>query len=147
MSAHVAPRPQKQPRISNVRTAKGATQRRVSRKARSRYSLLLTFCAVLAAGLSCAMLYVTLTAKLTSLNYAVSRAERERAALQAQSARLDDELAALRSDERLARVAAQLHMSDPQQLAVVTLPPPAIRREPEPRLAFLSSLAGLLRAK
>ena len=51
--------------------------------------------------------YVTLTARLTSLNYAVGRAERERTALQTETARLDERVAALRSDDRLAHVAAQ----------------------------------------
>ena len=146
MSAQVAPGPQPKQRISNVRTAKQATQRRVSRKARARYTGLVGFCIVLCAVLSCAMLYVMLTAHLTSLNYAYAKAERERATLEAQTARLDDRLAALRADDRLARVAAQLHMSDPQQFAVITLPP-AVRREDTSHLAFLSGLAGLLRAK
>ena len=145
MSAHVAHGPQ--PRISNVRTAKQATQRRRSRKARARYSMLLTFCAILAAVLSGAMLCVTLTARLTSLNYAVARAERERATLAAQNARLDDELARLQSADRLARVAQRLHMGDPQQFALVVLPRPAVRRENGARLAFLAGLAGLLHAK
>lgn len=109
--------------------------------------MLFMFCALLIAVLSCAMLYVMLTAKLTSLSYAVARAERERVTLQAQSARLDDELAALESDDRLARVAARLHMTDPQQFAVIALPKPAIRHETGARLAFFSGLAGLLHAK
>jgi hypothetical protein len=92
------------------------------------------------------MLYVTLTARLTSLNYAVARAERERAQLQAETARLDDRVAALRSDDRLARVAAQLHMSDPQQFALVTLPPPVTHQD-RSHLAFLADLANLFGAK
>jgi len=147
MSAHVAPHPQKQLRISNARTAKRAAQQRIARKTRARYSLLTSFCGILCALLACAMLYVTLTAKLTSLSYAVARAERERAQLQAQSARLDGQLAALEADDRLAAVAARLHMSDPGQFAVVTLPHPVMRRDEPPRLALLAGLAGLLRAK
>ena len=147
MAVQAAAQVRKQPRVSNVRTAKGATERRIARKARAKYSLLTSFCAVLGVLLACAMLYVTLTAKLTSLSYAVSRAERERAQLQAQSARLDGQLAALESDERLARVAERLHMTDPQQFAVVTLPLPAVRGAQTPRLALLAGLAGLLRAK
>jgi cell division protein FtsL len=147
MSAHVAPGLQKQPRVSHPRTAKQATQRRVSHKARARYSMLFTFCVVLVAALSLAMLYVTLTSKLTSLSYAYARAERQRATLQAQAARLDDELAALHADDRLARLATRLHMVDPQQFALIDLPRPAVHRADTPRLALLSGLAGLLRAK
>src|SRR5579884_1483289 len=107
-----------------VRTARQATQRRVSRKARARYSSLLQFCGILAVTLFGVMLYVTLTARLTSLNYAVAKAQLERTKLQAETARLDDRLAQLRSDDRLAHVAASLHMQDPQQFAIVQLPAP-----------------------
>jgi cell division protein FtsL len=128
------------------RTARQATQQRVQRKARARYSGLLQFCAGLGVALFGVMLYVTLTAHLTSLNYAVAKAQMERTTLQAQTARLDDELAQLKSDDRLARVAAKLHMQDPQQFAQVSLPAPA--REPAPsRLAFFAGLAGIFRAK
>jgi cell division protein FtsB len=140
------PRQEVRPRISNARTAKEATQRRISRKERARYAGLLRFCAALAVGLSVVMLYVMLTARLTSLNYAVAKAERERATLQAETARLDDRLAALRSDDRLAAVAAKLHMQDPQQFAVVSLPPPA-RPVDRSHLAFLSGLANFFGAK
>ncbi|HKU66802.1 MAG TPA: hypothetical protein VJP85_03405 [Candidatus Baltobacteraceae bacterium] len=128
------------------RTARQATQQRVSRKARARYSSLLQFCAVLAVVLCGVMLYVMLTARLTSLNYAVAKAERQRTALQAETARLDDRLAALKSDDRLAALAARLHMQDPTQFAMVSLP--ARTHPPSPsRLAFFAGLAGLFGAK
>lgn len=129
-----------------VRTARNATQRRVTRAARARYSGLLQFCAVLGVTLFGVMLYVTLTARLTSLNYAVAKSQIERTTLQAQTARLDDELAALKSDDRLARVAAKLHMQDPQQFAQVSLPAPVHEHGP-PGLAFFAGLAGFFRAK
>ncbi len=104
------------------------------------------FCAILTVTLFGVMLYVTLTARLTSLNYAVARAERDRAALQSETARLDDRLAALKSDDRLARVAATLHMQDPAQFAMVSLP--VQRMEPvRSRLAFFAGIAGLFGAK
>ncbi len=139
-----APRDEK-PRVT-VRTARNATQRRMSRAARARYSSLMQFCAGLAVLLCGVMLYVMLTARLTSLNYAVGKAERDRTALQSQTARLDDELASLRSDDRLARVAAKLHMQDPAQFAMVLLPAPERERAPS-RLAFFAGLAGLFGAK
>lgn len=92
------------------------------------------------------MLYVMLTARLTSLNYAVAKAEHERSTLQAQTARLDDELASLKSDDRLAKVAAQLHMEDPTQFAMVSLPAP-VHEPSRSRLAFFAGLAGLFGAK
>jgi cell division protein FtsL len=142
MSAELAPR-----LVANARAAKQATYRRVSRKRRAHYSGLLNFCSILTLGLFVVMLYVMGTAHLTSLNYAVARAQRERAALQSEDARLDDQLAALESDDRLARVAARLHMVDPQQFALVALPQPVHREEGTSHLALLSGLAGLLRAK
>lgn len=129
-----------------VRTARHATQRRVSRAARARYSSLFQFSAVLGVVLVLVMAYVTLTARLTSLNYAVAKAELERSTLQAQTARLDDEVARLSSDDRLAQVAAGLHMQDPQQFAQVALPAAAHERAPS-RLAFFSGLAGFFGAK
>ena len=134
------------PERIRVRTARNATQRRVTRAARARYSTLLQFCTVLGVTLFGVMLYVTLTARMTSLNYAVAKAQIERTTLQAQTARLDDELAALKSDDRLARVAAKLHMQDPQQFAQVSLPAPVHEESPS-RLAFFTGLAGLFRAK
>lgn len=92
------------------------------------------------------MAYVTLTARLTSLNYAVAKAQHERTALQTDTARLDDQLAALKSDDRLARVAAKLHMQDPAQFAMVQLPAAAHAEHPS-RLAFFAGLAGLFGAK
>lgn len=140
------PRQQSQPRIKNVRTAKQATQRRISRKERARYVQLARFCGVLAVSLCLVMVYVMLTARLTSLNYTAAKAQHERATLAAQTARLDDQIAALRSDDRLASVAARLHMQYPQQLSVVTLPRP-VRHEDRSHLALLSGLTTLFGAK
>jgi len=135
---------QAQPRVRNVRTAKHATHMRKSHASRSRYSGLVRFSAVLGVVLCGVMFYVMLMANLTSLNYSVSRADRQRASLQAETARLDDRLAALRSDDRLAKLAAQLHMREPQQFAMVTLPPAP--PQGQSRL-FLSSLASWFGAK
>lgn len=107
---------------------------------------MLRVCAFIAVGLTLVMGYLTLTARLTSLNYAVARAQRERAALQSETARLDEQVAAMRSDDRLARLATQLHMSDPQQFAIVSLPR-AARPEDRSHLAFLTGLANLFGAK
>lgn len=143
----IAPSPRQAPRPRQpVRTAKNATQRRLSRKERARYRSLQQFCVGLAASFAVVMLYVYLTAHLTSLNYAYARAEHERAALQGQTARFDERLAALRSDERLSAIAARLHMQDPQQFALVTLPAPQPQRD-RTHLAFLSGLATLFGAK
>lgn len=134
---------QARPRLRNVRTAKHATHLRKTHASRARYTSLVRFCGVLGVVLVGVMVYVMLIADLTGLNYAVAHAERQRASLQAETARLDDKLATLRSDDRLAKMAAGLHMREPQQFALVTLPPAA---EPRSRL-FLSSLASWFGAK
>lgn len=135
---------QARPRLRNVRTAKHATHLRKTHASRARYTNLVRFCGGLGVVLVGVMTYVMLIANLTGLNYAVARSERQRASLQAETARLDDRLAALRSDDRLAKMAAALHMREPQQFALVTLPP----AEPQGRSRiFLSSLAGWFGAK
>ncbi len=135
---------QANPRLRNVRTAKHATHLRKTHNSRARYTSLVRFCGALGVVLVGVMLYVMLIANLTSLNYSVARADRQRASLQAETARLDDRLATLRSDDRLAKMAAALHMREPQQFALVTLPPAA----PQGRSRlFLSSLASWFGAK
>lgn len=86
--------------------------------------------------------YVVLTSNLTGLAYAVGSAQRERADLQAETMRLDDRIAALRSADRLEMLAARMNMREAQQFAVVTLP----RVRPfgeDQHVATLSSLAGM----
>lgn len=139
LAAQVVRQPHSQPRVPNVRTARGATQRRVSRTSRMRYAQLVRFCATLAVVMLLVMTYVMLTSRLTGLNYAVAKAEHQRTVLQSQTARLDDELSILSSDDRLARLAAKLHMQAPEQFAVVTLPAP-VHPEDHSHLAFLTTL-------
>lgn len=129
-----------------VRTARNATQRRLSKKERARYRTLVQFSACLSVALVLFMAYLSLNAHLTSLNYKYVKAQRERATLQAQTARLDEQLASLRGDDRLSAIATKLHMSDPQQFALVTLPAPE-SHSAGTHLAFLSSLAGFFGAK
>jgi len=134
---------QTNPRLRNVRTAKHATHVRKTHASRARYSSHVRFLGIFGVVMVVVMVYVMLMANLTSLNYAVSRANLKRAALQAETARLDDRLAALRSDDRLSKLAVQLHMREPQQFALVTLPPAPQARS----RIFLSSIASWFGAK
>jgi hypothetical protein len=129
-------------RIPNPRTARNATHRRIDKKSRARYAALFQVTGGLTIVLAFLMGYVVLTSNLTGLSYAVANAKHERAELQAESARLDDRIAALRSDDRLAVLAARLGMREPQHFALVALPPaqgPSQARH----IAAFSSLAGL----
>ena len=67
--------------------------------------------------------YVMLTSSMTSLSYAVAKAHHERDLLLQDTARLDDKIAAARSDDRLAAMARKLGMKDPQTFALVRLAP------------------------
>lgn len=133
----------RQPRIRNPRTIRAATQRRFSRKSRARYTGVTRVLAAIGCALVLLMAYVVLTSSLTGLSYAVAKAGAQREALQEETMRLDDRIAALRSDERLSILAARLGMRDPQRFAVVRIrvPSPQVaRRSPFP---IFSSLAGL----
>jgi len=130
-------------RIANPRTARAATHRRIDKKSKARYKNLLQISGVLTIVLAFLMAYVVLTSELTGLSYAVANAKHERAALQAETMRLDDKIAVLRSDDRLAALAARLGMTEPQHFALVELP--AIAQPSQGRhLAAFSSLAGML---
>lgn len=127
-------------RVRNPRTARGATQRRIVHKVRVRYSNIKRIGAAIGGLLFLFMGYVLLTSSLTGLSYAVARAEHQRETLLEDSMRLDDRIAALRSDDRLSTIAARLKMSEPASFAVVKLGRPLPVND-RPRVAVLSSLA------
>jgi len=134
---------QPEPRVRNVRTARAASQTRRKKSAQQRYHHLGRFVFCLSAVVVLLVGYVMLMANLTSLNYSVARAEKDRVALQDQTARLDDRIASLRSQERLAAIANKLGMRDAQAYAIVQLPQPA-KPVVTSRLAVLSTLGGWL---
>jgi hypothetical protein len=134
--------PQQRPRVSNPRVARAASERRAVRKSRARYADVVRAARVIGILLVVFMSYVLLTSRLTGLSYAVAAAERQKEVVQLESMRLDDKIAALRSDDRLSALAARLGMRDPERFAVVNLPqvrPDADRSH----VAVLSSLAGM----
>jgi hypothetical protein len=112
------------PRIRNPRRARGATDARRKHNSRARYAAITRFCMVL--GIASVLLvgWVTMTSNLTGMTYAVAKADVQRARLQGETARLDDKLSGLRSQERLATFAARLGMKEPQQFALVRIAPP-----------------------
>jgi len=128
-------------RIPNPRAARNATQRRMVRKSRARYAGVARVSLVLFTALALLMGYVVLTSSLTGLSYAVGRESAKREALQEETIRLDDRIAALRSNDRLAVLAARLGMREPQHLAIVKLSEPHVARA-RPAFPVLSSLAG-----
>lgn len=111
------------------------------RKSRARYVGVARVSVALFGVLVLLMSYVVLTSNLTGLSYAVAKGRAQREALQEETLRLDDRIAALRSDDRLAILAARLGMRDPQRFAVVRIDPPRVA-ERGSHFALLSSLAG-----
>jgi hypothetical protein len=128
-------------RIANPRTIRAATKRRIVRKSRARYAGLVRVFGSLTCILLVLMAYVVLTSSLTGLSYAVAKARAQREGLQEQTMRLDDRIASLRSDDRLAALAAHLGMREPQRFRVVRIDPPRVARA-RPRFPLLSSFAG-----
>jgi cell division protein FtsL len=127
------------PRIRNPRTARGATHRRIVAGRRSRYAGLRNVMLAIASVMTVLLLEVVLSAQITANAYAVDRAHAQRTELELQTARLDDEIAALSSDDRLAALAAKLGMIQPQRFLLVSLQAQAPARQPQP-LAFLPQL-------
>jgi hypothetical protein len=139
----IQPRYLEQPaRARNPRSARAATQRRIVKKSRARYTTIVQVSLVVGALMTILMAYVVLTSSMTGLSYAVANAKHEREALQEESMRLDDRIAALRSDDRLSALAARLNMHEPQRYAVVHVPAPQVADDRH--LAVISSLAGFL---
>jgi hypothetical protein len=123
------------------RMVRAATRRRIARKARARYTGVTRAFGALTLILALLMGYVVLTASLTGLSYAVARAKATRETLQEETMRLDDRIAAQRSDDRLSQLAVRLGMTEPQRFAVVRIEVPRVAKA-RTRFPVLSSLAG-----
>ncbi len=128
-------------RLGNPRAIRAATQRRKARKTRARYLGVTRTLTMLTVVMFLLMSYVVLTSSLTGLSYAVAKAQVDREALAEETMRLDDRIAALRSDDRLSQLAARLGMTEPARLAVVRIATPRAARARTP-FPVLSSLAG-----
>lgn len=136
----IAPQPLPAPRFGRPQIrAREAARRRARRVRLQGYAVLLRFATGLTIVVAVLIGYVMLTAKLTSLNYALARENDYKIQLQEETQRLDDQIARLRSRDRLADVAARLHMHDPQTYAIVDLPAPAAPPQPT-GIALLGAL-------
>jgi predicted ABC-type exoprotein transport system permease subunit len=136
--------PEPQPR--HVERGRSATKRRKRHAHRRSYVAFLRVGAVAAVFVIPLMLYVMLTANLTSLNYKLARVEAQKIALQAETMRQDDRIAKLESRERLSALAAQLKMHDPQVYAVISLPQTHSVPAPPHGIALLGAMNQWLSA-
>jgi hypothetical protein len=126
------------PELRRIDRVRHATKRRARRTRRRMHRPVFAVVTLAVAILLPLLAYVTLTANLTSLNYALARAEHNRTALLEDTQRLDDRIARLQSPDRLAALAAKLKLHDPHVYAVVRVPEP--KAQPKPTgLAFLGS--------
>ena len=135
-----------EPQRRQIERGRSATRRRVRRAQRRGYIAFFRIGTIAALAALPLMLYVMLTANLTSLNYKLARVQAEKAALLAETMRQDDRIAKLESPERLAAVATRLKMHDPAAYAIAVLPAPP-RPAPAPRgVALLGAMDQWLSA-
>ena len=136
MIAQPLPYEESVPARTGTRSGRTAGNVRRNRTRSRGYASLVKILATASAFTLAIVLYLGLMANVTRMNYDLSRAAREKTRSLDVSSRLDDKIARLASRERLARLAASLHMREQQTFAQVTLP--AQRPETLPRgLAFL----------
>jgi hypothetical protein len=122
--------------------ARYATRRRARRARRRLNRPVFVVVSLAVIAMMMMLAYVGLTAAVTSQTYRVAQAQRERAALVADALQNDEAIAQLQSPERLAAIAAKLHMHDPHVYAVVRLPDP----KPRPKPTGLAFFGGWLSA-
>ncbi len=118
--------------------AREAARRRARRTRIYGYAIMARIVAAVAIVLVPVMLYVLLMGNLTAENYTLAHVTQQKLDLVAETTRLDDRIAQLESRERLAAVAASLHMHDPQVYAVVDVPHPQAV-PPSNGIAFLGA--------
>ncbi|MGD0474192.1 MAG: hypothetical protein ABSB70_13415 [Candidatus Velthaea sp.] len=135
-----------EPHPRHVERGRSATRRRLRRAHRRNYVAFFRVGAVAALFVVPLMFYVMLTANLTSLNYKLARVELQKLALQTETLRQDDRIAKLESRERLAALAAQLKMRDPQTYAVIGLPRTQTAAAPRHGIALLGAMNQWLSA-
>jgi len=129
-----APAPEPR-RLERVRHAtKRRTRRTRLRLQRPVFAVLILALALLGPLLA----YVTLTSNVTSLSFALLRADHERTMIANETQRQGDKIAALQSPERLAALAAKLRMHDPHVYSVVRIPEPKAQSRPT-GLAFFGT--------
>ncbi len=129
-------KPQPQHRVY-VR-ARDAARRRGRRMRLQGYIMLVRIATGFAIFLVPVMIYVLLMGNLTALNYSLAHVTQQKSDLVEETMQLDDRIAQLESRERLAGLAARLHMHDPHQYAVVDVPRPVVA-PPSNGIAFLGA--------
>ncbi len=131
--------PQPEPPRRTGSRARDAARRRARRTRLIGHAMLARIALVTAVVLVPIMVYVMLMGNLTAMSDTLAQADARRTTLLDETMRLDDQIASLQSRDRLAALAARLHMHDPQIYAVVDLPRP-VATPPASGIAFLGTL-------
>jgi cell division protein FtsL len=131
--------PQPEPPRRTATRARHAARRRAQRTRLLGHVRLARIALFTAVVLVPIMVYVMLMGNLTAMNYRLATDADKKLALQQETQRLDERIANLQSRDRLANIAAQLHMHDPQIYAVVDVPRP-VATPPAGGIAFLGTL-------
>ncbi len=140
----IPPSPPSSPRIGG-RAGRGAVLDRRRAGLRRRYRGLAVVCSWITVLTALVIVYLLLVADGTRVGYELSRANQARVTLQDQTARLDDQIAQLRSRDRLAAVAAHLGMNDPAVYAVAKMPEAPVAASRGRMLAFLSAITNWMK--
>ena len=132
----------KRQRVAGTRAGRFATQRRRRRTRRLRYQDAARIVGIVTALTVVGMLYLSLLTNVDSLHHQIRIEAKHIADLQYENQKLAERVEALRSDDRLAQVAARLGMHDASAYAVVRAPVVAAGQPAERHDAF--ALLGAL---
>jgi hypothetical protein len=124
---------------TGTRAGRNAVSRRRARTRHVRYAGLTRTFLIAGAVTFAVVIYLALMANITRLNYALAKADRQKAQLVDTTSRLDDRIAWLESREHLDTLARRLNMQPAQTFLAVSVPPPH-RQEAPSGLAFLTWL-------
>ena len=107
----------------NVRSARGAAERRRKRSGTLRYRSIVNMLLIVSGLTLCVVVYLGLLANVTRLTYDQARLDRTHARLVDETTGLDDQIARLESRDRLAVIAARLGMRESRRFDVAVVPP------------------------
>jgi hypothetical protein len=129
----------------NVRSARGAADRRRKRSGALRYRSIVHMLLVLGTVTLGVVVYLGLLANVTRLTYEQAHLDRTHARLIDDAARLDDQVARLESRDRLAVIAARLGMRESRRFDVAVVPPERAAVVAQQRNVLVPAIASWLR--
>jgi hypothetical protein len=129
----------------NVRSARGAAERRRKRSGALRYRSIVQMLLVLGTVTLGVVVYLGLLANVTRLTYEQARLDQTHARLVDDAARLDDQVARLESRDRLAVIAARLGMRESRRFDLAVVPPERADVVAQRNVLLIPAIASWLR--